>query len=79
MQQQQTTTLLTGATGFLGTAVVPRLLKAKPCKVYAIVRAADAKQLEKRRQNFLAKLPDCIDERRIVFLNGDLSKPQLGL
>lgn len=79
MQQSQKFILITGATGFLGTAVVPRLLKINTCKIYAIVRAADAKQLEKRRQKFLAKLPDCVDQSRIIFLNGDLTKPQLGL
>lgn len=77
--QQQKSTLVTGATGFLGTAVIPRLLKSKSCKVYAIVRAADPEQLEKRRQKYLRKLPKCVDPECIVFLNGDLTKSQLGL
>ncbi|MFT7586875.1 MAG: thioester reductase-like protein [Cellvibrionaceae bacterium] len=79
MQQQQNSTLVTGATGFLGTAVVPRILKASTDNVYAVVRAADAQNLEARRQKFLSSLPKCVDENRIVFLNGDLTKPQLGL
>ena len=78
MQRQQST-LVTGATGFLGTAVIPRLLKSKPCSVYALVRAADPEQLEMRRRKFLSKLPDCVDSERIIFLNGDLTKPHLGL
>ena len=74
--QQFESTLVTGATGFLGTAVVPRLLKTKPGKVYAIVRASSPENLEGRKKRYLRRCPE---KDRVVFLNGDLTQPRLGL
>ena len=62
--QQFESTLVTGATGFLGTAVVPRLLKTKPGKVYAIVRASSPEKLEARKKRYLRRCPE---KDRVVF------------
>ena len=73
------TTLVTGATGFLGSALLPRLLSDPQQRVYAIVRAADAAKLEARRLKYLSSLPDCFNPDQLIFMNGDLTKSRLGL
>jgi HAD superfamily hydrolase (TIGR01490 family) len=85
--------LVTGATGFLGTAVVERLLRSIPdCSVVVLVRpgrrasAAARAQREILRNDCFdrlrADLGDAFDEltgRRLVALAGDVSTDGLGL
>jgi len=85
--------LVTGATGFLGTALVERLLRSVPdCSVVVLVRpgrrasAAARAQRETLRNDCFdrlrAELGDGFDEvvaRRLVALAGDVSKDGLGL
>ena len=63
---------VTGATGFIGRFLVGNLLKReKP--VYVLVRRGSQKKLAALRERYAA------DERQIVAIPGDLSKPSLGI
>ncbi len=73
---------LTGATGFLGTAMLARL--AAGCgsrRVWALVRARNGEEARARLAAALApRLPDLSAwEGRIVAVPGDLTQPGLGL
>ena len=74
--------LLTGATGTIGSAVVPRLLENPGDRVTLLVRARDDAQLQSRRASMLAYWG--IGEadprsRRLEFLRGDIEQPHFGL
>jgi len=73
--------LLTGATGFLGGELLPRLLGAAPAAtVVCLVRARDAAELERRAQALLADVPLAArDAARVRVLAGDVRAPDLGL
>ena len=79
MNQLTQSVLVTGATGFLGSAVIPVLLARPEVRAYAVVRAADQEELEFRHQKFLATLPDRFNPDQLIFINGDLTQPRLGL
>ena len=72
--------LLTGATGFLGRHILTDLLEHTNAKIYCIIRANGLSAQEK-----LYKLLTTWDNEyylnnsRVVVLDGDLSKPGLGL
>ena len=68
--------LLTGATGHLGAALLPRLASERP--VLALVRARDDAHLAARRATLLEKagLPD---DGRVDVVRGDVTAPGLGL
>jgi HAD superfamily phosphoserine phosphatase-like hydrolase len=82
---------ITGATGFLGTAVVERLLRSVPeCEVTVIVRAGRRGAAERVRAEILRN--DCFDrlrreagdawpaiEARLAVVAGDVSVDGLGL
>jgi thioester reductase-like protein len=73
---------LTGATGFLGTAMLARL--AAGCgnrRVWALVRARDGEEAQARLAAALApRLPErSAWEERIVAVPGDLTRADLGL
>jgi len=72
------TLLLTGATGHVGSALLPRLLADPTQRVLALVRARDAAHLAQRRQRLLAE-SGCPDTDRLVLLAGDTAAPGLGL
>ena len=71
------TVLLTGATGHVGTALVPRLLAHPDCEVVALVRARDDAHLAERAAALRALAPDAADRVRVV--RGDVTAPGLGL
>ncbi len=71
------TVLLTGATGHVGTALLPRLLADPDTRVLALVRAKDDAHLAERRDTLRARLPDGAD--RLDVVRGDVSAPGLGL
>lgn len=74
--------LLTGATGFLGTALLARLVQAPhERRVWALVRADDERAAAARIRAALAPLVDDIDAAcaRIVAVPADLEQPWLGL
>ncbi len=65
--------LVTGGTGFLGRAVLTRLLQRDDCDaVYALVR-------EGSRDRLLRRLADVEGHEKIVPVVGDLTRPRLGL
>lgn len=73
--------LLTGSTGFLGAFVLYELLQNTSAKIYCLARANDeveAKNRIQRNLEFFSLWEDRFNER-IIPVNGDLSKPLLGL
>lgn len=75
-------TLLTGASGFVGVALLKEILERTDADVVCMVRAADETAALKRIRNTSAKydlrLPSGF-ERRVQIMIGDMSKPRLGL
>ncbi|UZJ55729.1 hypothetical protein CBS101457_005049 [Exobasidium rhododendri] len=81
-----TTILITGAAGFVGVALVQRLLGDDNLKgikrVICIVRGESIEAATARMPTSLQKLTVPLDEHdtpRLVVLNGDCGKPNLGL
>lgn len=73
---------LTGATGTIGSALVPRLLQDQGTTVSLLVRARDADDLERRLREMLAYWGFAAGDdraRRIDALQGDISSPAFGL
>jgi thioester reductase-like protein len=71
--------LLTGATGFLGAALVERLLAADPTlELLALVRARDDEDLRRRHARIVEAL-DPASRPRLTAVRGDVSAPRLGL
>jgi thioester reductase-like protein len=74
-------TLLTGATGFVGMAVLTRLLERTDRPVVVVVRAGDQDQADARLADVLGGLyeePD-VHLGRVRAVPGDLELPDLGL
>jgi myxalamid-type nonribosomal peptide synthetase MxaA len=73
--------LLTGATGFLGVFLLGELLRQSRAKIYCLIRAENegAAKRKLRKQLSLYELAGQIDDKRIVPVCGDLTKPRLGL
>jgi long-chain acyl-CoA synthetase len=74
--------LLTGATGFLGTALLARLVgPPHERRVWALVRARDDAQAAERIRLALAPLVDDLDAacERVVAVAADLQQPWMGL
>jgi long-chain acyl-CoA synthetase len=71
--------LLTGATGHIGTALLPCLLADPDTTVVALVRADDDAHLATRRSKLLAQLPEAFPADRLSLVRGDVSAPGLGL
>jgi len=85
--------LVTGATGFLGTALVERLLRSVPdCSIVVLVRPGRRSTAKTRAQREILR-NDCFDrlraelgeafeetcERRFVAISGDIGREGLGL
>ncbi len=70
---------LTGFPGFLGTALIPKILKrsAKSTKLYCLVQSKFAELAEKRRQELLET--NSLPPSKIVLVEGDLTDKNLGL
>ncbi len=72
---------LTGATGVIGSAVLPRLLADAETRVTALVRADSDEHLEQRKQKLL-EFCGIVDESeidRVRFVAGDVCQERLGL
>jgi thioester reductase-like protein len=74
-------TFLTGATGFVGQAVLARLLEGTDRHVHALVRAENQENADARMRGVLAALYDDVDRyaHRVHAVAGDLVAPNLGL
>ncbi|MBI5256435.1 MAG: SDR family oxidoreductase [Burkholderiales bacterium] len=73
---------LTGATGTIGSALVPRLLAPADTQVTVLVRARDAADLKQRMSamhDAWGLSPDHPALARLHALQGDISLPRLGL
>jgi thioester reductase-like protein len=74
-----TTTLITGATGFLGREVVRCLLAADPqLRLLCLIRAKDDTDLERRRKRLIEPLPREHGER-VLAARGDIEQERLGM
>lgn len=73
--------LLTGATGFIGAHLLAELMNNTHANIYCLVRAEDKLSLIERIVSKLKayRLSDCIDLSRLSVIQGDISKPNLGL
>ncbi|MBI5493465.1 MAG: SDR family oxidoreductase [Deltaproteobacteria bacterium] len=71
------TVLLTGATGQLGTALLPRLVAHNGTVVLALVRGRDAAEVERRRADLVTRCG--VPDHRVHAVQGDVSAPGLGL
>ena len=81
-QGRTNTTLLTGASGFVGTFFLKELLEHSDLKVFCLVRAADEAaglaRIRKTAVKYKANLPEGW-EKRVQIVIGDMSKKHLGL
>jgi long-chain acyl-CoA synthetase len=73
--------LLTGATGFVGMAVLARYLERSERTVYLIVRGADDRDAAMRTEQTLCALygREHSYGKRVVTVRGDITRPELGL
>lgn len=81
-EKKQTTVLLTGSTGSIGSYVLRTLLEDPHVQhIYCLNRSLDSKDLQQQRNATLdATLPTTFPENRVTFLKSDLSDPKtLGL
>ena len=73
---------LTGATGTIGSALLPRLLADEQAQITLLVRASDEAALAQRLAQLLAHCgigADSPQARRVQALRGDISLPHFGL
>lgn len=77
----KTDLLLTGATGFIGGELLPRLLRSHPrASVHCLVRARGPRKLAERRTRLLEWGGiGAADAARVVVHAGDVTQPDLGL
>ncbi len=73
--------LVTGATGFLGAALVAELLQQTSAQIYCLIRAQDAATAQQRLQQNLEvyQLWNSDQGDRLIPVVGDLVQPYLGL
>ena len=72
--------LITGATGFLGSELIKEILLSSDCGIYALVRAGNVNDAEKRLFSVLdGKINSKRSKKRIQVCVGDISKKGLGL
>ena len=73
--------LVSGATGFLGSAIVEELLHTSAVKVYVLVRSRDGRTPAQRLESLWCERPllcDALGER-IIAVEGDIERDQLGI
>ncbi len=73
--------LITGATGFLGTQIIQRLLRETSHEIIVLVRGKDQETSLKRLNRAWWEFSELTDSlgTRIHFFNGDITQKQLGL
>ncbi len=70
------TILLTGGTGHIGSALIPRLLRNPDTRILAVIRARDEEHLAQRRARLVEATG--ISSARLGAVRGDISAPELG-
>ncbi|NRF66483.1 SDR family oxidoreductase [Aquincola sp. S2] len=73
---------LTGATGTIGSALVPELLRQPQTRITLLVRARDDADLAARMAEmgrYWGATPDGTDTGRVQALRGDIAQPRFGL
>jgi thioester reductase-like protein len=72
---------LTGATGFVGMELLARYLEHTDCRVYALVRGSNDREVAARVERALLCLfgPDHPHAERVVAVRGDITRPALGI
>lgn len=75
------TIFITGATGELGTSLLPLLLRAYPdASVYCLIRSAAGRSIEQRFQELCLNAEiTTIDRARLRPVRGDACQPKLGM
>jgi long-chain acyl-CoA synthetase len=73
--------LLTGATGFVGTALLARYLERTDRRVYLLLRGGGARELSNRVRHTLDVLfgEEDAHAERVIAVRGDITRPGLGL
>lgn len=74
--------LITGATGALGSALIPALFNGGNFRVILIVRARNEDEMRFKRErllNWWGWRPGGLEDERILFIKGDVSKEGLDL
>lgn len=73
--------LLTGGTGVIGSALIPRLLADPDVRLSLIVRARSEESLDERKRNLLefCQIGDREQLSRLDFVRGDVCEERLGL
>ena len=77
------TYFVTGATGAVGSALIPALLEDREARLYLLIRARDNDELKQRLDGLFAFWQLDADEddarRRVSVLAGDVTAPRFGL
>ncbi len=73
--------LLTGANGFLGVHLLNELVNQTSAVIHCVVRGKSADESYKKMQTALAEfdLSFLLENPRVKIINGDLTKPNLGM
>lgn len=72
--------LLTGSTGGLGCHLLAELVSDPSIgKVYALNRGVETQQRQLANMRRQGLAPDCVSSPKVVFLEGELHRPSLGL
>src|SRR5690349_14109404 len=73
--------LLTGATGFVGMALLARILERTDRRVVVLVRAASQSEAVARVEALMSSVADSPNDYRyrVIAVRGDLTAPGLGL
>jgi thioester reductase-like protein len=75
--------LLTGSTGYLGSHILYELMQSTNAKVYCLLRKTTHKTIKEKlvntMQGYFGKEIIRMINERVVFIEGDLEKDQLGL
>lgn len=81
MTQEGHNVLITGATGFLGTQVIYRLLKETNSQIMVLVRGKDKETALHRLKRAWWEFPELINaiDKRIYLLKGDITRDHLAL
>jgi thioester reductase-like protein len=81
MNRPQDALLLTGATGFVGMAVLARIFERSDRRVVVLVRAASQSEADDRLDALISSVVDSPDRYsgRVTAVCGDLTVPGLGL